>query len=263
MHRNSLTRILLLAFAAAVHAAPSHAVAIALERPGDREFIRDLAYMVDDADEIKIKETCDKLLTDKAIPIVVVTVEDMARYGGEDLRIETFALLLFDQWEIGIKSLNKQDWNKGILLLVSRDDRLARIELGAGWGKEQDALCEQIMEEQIVARFRNGKFSAGILNGVLALEKMARGEELPKGPFPWRQALLMAGFAALLVFTVASLVRRGASGWAWLFWGAVFSLLGYMLYSALSNRSGRGSGGFSGGSFGGGFSGGGGATGSW
>ena len=249
--------------AGALSGFPAVAATLSLERPGDREFIRDLAYLVDDADEIAIKEACDTLLTDKAIPIVVVTIEDMARYGGEDLRIETFAYLLFSQWEVGIKTINKQDWNKGILLLVSRDDRLARIELGAGWGTEQDALCEQIMEEQIVARFRNGAFSEGILKGVHALDKMARGEELPKGPFPWRQALLVAGFIALLAFTAASLIRRGASGWAWLFWGAVFSLLGYMLYSALSNRSGRGSGGFSGGSFGGGFSGGGGATGSW
>ena len=69
----------------------------------------------------------------------------------------------------------------------------------------------------------------------------------------------------LMVFTIVSLIRRGASGWAWLFWGAIFSLIGYLLYSFLrsSMSSGGGGGGFSGGSFGGGYSGGGGATGSW
>lgn len=240
----------------------SSAQQITLERPGEREFIRDLAYMVDDADEIRIKEICDKLLTDLAIPIVTVTIEDMARYGGEGMRIETFAFLLFNQWEIGHRTVNDQYWNKGILLLVSKGDRLARIELGAGWGREQDALCEQIMNDQIIARFKQGQFSKGILAGVEALEKMARGERLPAKPVSRTSVLWTLAFVGLAVFTVVSLIRRGSSGWAWLFWGAVFSILGYILYNALKNAPAHG-GGFSGGSFGGGFSGGGGATGSW
>jgi uncharacterized protein len=74
----------------------------------------------------------------------------------------------------------------------------------------------------------------------------------------------MAVAIGLMIFTVVSLIRRGASGWAWLMWGAVFSIIGYLLYSFLrSSMSSGGGGGFSGGSFGGGYSGGGGATGSW
>jgi uncharacterized protein len=60
-----------------------------------------------------------------------------------------------------------------------------------------------------------------------------------------------------------SLVRRGSGGWAWLFWGAAFAILGYLLYSFLRSSARGGGGGFGGGSFGGGFSGGGGAPGSW
>jgi len=67
--------------------------------------------------------------------IIVVTINSMAQHGGEGMRIETFATLLFDQWQIGHAKLGGQDWNTGILLLVSRDDRKARIELGAGWGQ--------------------------------------------------------------------------------------------------------------------------------
>ena len=55
---------------------------IALERPGDREFVRDRAYMIDDADEIAISELSNSLLTDMAIPIIVVAIESMERYGG-------------------------------------------------------------------------------------------------------------------------------------------------------------------------------------
>ena len=88
----------------------------------------------------------------------------------------------------------------------------------------------------------------------------ARGLELPKRKRPWWHYALVVGFIGLAIFTVVSMIRRGSSGWAWLFWAAAFSLLAYLLYSFLTRG---GSGGFGGGSFGGGFSGGGGASGSW
>ena len=117
------------------------------------------------------------------------------------------------------------------------------------------------MDEFIIHHFKKGEFSAGIVAGVEALDKMARKLELPTRPRPWWHYALIVGFIALAIFTVVSMIRRGSSGWAWLFWAAIFALVGYMLYSFLTR--GSRSGGFGGGSFGGGFSGGGGATGSW
>jgi uncharacterized protein len=266
-HQQRLARVACFVVAASLGATWSSiilAATITIERPGDREFVRDLAGMIDAADEEKIRALCDKLLTDKATPIIVVTIESMAKHGGEGMRIETFATLLFDQWQIGHAKLGGQNWNTGILLLVSKGDRKARIELGAGWGREQDALCDQIMQEQIIPHFKEREFSGGIVAGVEALDKMARGLELPTRPRPWWHYGLIVGLVALAIFTVVSLIRRGAGGWAWLLWAAVFGVLGYLLYSFLTSRgSGSSGGGFSGGSFGGGFSGGGGATGSW
>jgi uncharacterized protein len=92
---------------------------------------------------------------------------------------------------------------------------------------------------------------------------MARELKIPPPPRPWWHTAVALGAVGLLVFTVVSLIRRGASGWAWLLWGALFAVIGYFLYQALTSRSGGGGGGWSGGSVGGGFSGGGGASGSW
>jgi uncharacterized protein len=244
---------------------------IDLERPGPREFVVDKAGLLDQQTEEQVRGICDKLLTDKAIPIIVVTINSMAEHSGGNLRIETFARLLFDQWQIGHAKLQSSrggrsfSWNNGILLLISKQDRKARIELGADWGREKDQLCQQIMEQRIVPKFKQSDFDAGVLAGVQALDAMAREKELPKIPRPWWHYALIVGFIGLAIFTAVSLYRRGASGWAWVFWAAIFALLGYLLYSFLTS-SGRGSGGgggFGGGSFGGGFSGGGGATGSW
>lgn len=166
-----------------------------------------------------------------------------------------YAQNLFNNWGIGFK-----EWNYGILLLISQDDRKARIELGATWQHKKDAECQQIMDNLIIPNFKQEKFSEGIVAGVKGLDAMARELKIPTRPRPWWHYALMTGFFALMVFTVVSLVRRGASGWGWLFWGAIFAILGMILYQMLRSRA---SGGWGGGSFGGGFSGGGGASGSW
>jgi len=241
---------------------PASAIKIDLERPGDREFVRDQAQMLDAATVAQIKAIADKLLTDKATPILVVTIESMASCGAPGMRIETFATLLFDQWGIGVAELNGELWNTGILLLISEGDRKARIELGGGWGRREDRLCKQIMDEQIIHHFKQQKFSQGILAGVQALDRMARKLSLPTKPVPASHYLLFFGFIALAIFTAVSLARKGASGWAWATWAAIFTVLGIILYT-LAKNSGGGGGSYSGGSFGGGSSGGGGATGSW
>ena len=236
---------------------------IQLDPPGQREFILDKAGIIQEDDAIVIRKLADTLLTDKAAPIVVATINSMSEHNGQGLRIETFATLLFNQWEIGPAELGRDRWNKGILLLVSKNDRKARIELGAGWGNEKDILCRQIMDQQIIPRFKRGDFSGGILAGAESLEKMARGLELPSAPIPAWFYPVVAITVGLGIFTVVSLIRRRSSGWAWLFWGVVFAVVAAVLFHMVTS-GGRSGGGSSGGSFGGGgSSGGGGASGSW
>lgn len=254
--------LLLVSILVAMHAMSATAQEFDLQPPGDREFISDKAGMLDEPSITHIRSVCDKLLTDKATPIIVVTIDTMAQHGGADMPIETFAALLFNQWQIGHAKLEGQDWNTGILLLVSKKDRAARIELGAGWGRTENQTCQQIMNEYIIPQFKQGEFSAGIVSGVDALDKMARKLELPTRPRSAAEFIVPLVFFGLAIFTAVSLYRRGASGWAWLLWGGVFTVI-WLVMRNMAQNSGSGGGGFSGGSFGGGSSGGGGASGSW
>ena len=229
----------------------------ALKRPEEGEFVRDTADMIDRVDYHHIRKVCQSLLDDKKTPIIVVTIESMAQHGGQGETIETFAMQLFNKWEIGHAKLGQVHWNTGILLLISKQDRKARIELGAGWGRSENALCRTIMDDHIIYHFKQGKFSNGIVAGVEALDKMGRKLEIPTQPRPWWHYALIVGLIVLAVSSAVSLKRSGASGWAWALWGLVFSVLGYLLYQMLTSQGG------SSGSFGGGSSGGGGATGSW
>ena len=117
------------------------------------------------------------------------------------------------------------------------------------------------MDEHIIFHFKQGRFAEGIVAGVEALDQMGRKLKLPTRPRPWWHYALVVGCIGLAIFTIVSLIRRGASGWAWIFWGVVFAFVGTILYQLVTSRGSGG--GFSGGSFGGGSSGGGGATGSW
>lgn len=236
--------------AACLAYASAHAQTINLDPPGDRDFILDRAGMIRPQDAESIRAICDQLLSDQVIPIIVVTIESMARYGGQGMSIETFAYELFNQWEIGYESVNGVAWNRGILLLISRDDRKARIELGATWGRDADKYCQQIMDEQIIPNFKDGRFSQGILAGVVALDKLSRNEPLPEAARSSSSSGgggFLSGLMGVLLYPFILIIG-----------------LLKMLFGGGRGRSGGFSGGsFSGGSFGGGFSGGGGATGSW
>lgn len=221
-------------------------VQIDLERPGEREFILDRADLLTDQEEEHIRQVADQLLTEKMAPLIVVTIKSMAAHTQEVRNIEAFAMLLLNQWGIGFHDEKTgKSWNYGILMLISKNDRRARIELGADWGHEKDALCQQIMNDHIVSRFKLGDYGGGIVAGVDALDKMARDMRLPAPSKPSWYYPAMAVFFVVSTFISVSL-----------------GTVGYLLFGN-SIRSSSSGGGYSGGSYGGGFSGGGGASGSW
>jgi uncharacterized protein len=216
-------------------------------QPGPRDFILDEANLINPQDGQQVKALCDQLLSEERIPIVVVTIPSLAAYDAAD--IENYARALFDNWGIGSRRRNL-----GILLLVSLGDRKARIELGAEWAHAQDETARMVMEKIIIPNFKKGDYSTGILQGVQALETMARGQTV-KVPRPWYQPWLTLGLFALGIVVAISLIRNGKKGWGWALLAVLFAILVFVLVAAA--RSGGG------GSFGGGSGGGGGATGSW
>ncbi|MHC4547133.1 MAG: TPM domain-containing protein [Planctomycetota bacterium] len=196
--------------------------------------------------------------------MVVVTVLSLAAHRVGHRSIEWYATQLFNEWGIGF-----EEHNYGMLLLVAKGDRKARIEFGAGWGRAHDREARDVMQKLIIPAFKQGEFSTGIVRGVEGMDAMARGESIPTPPRPWWWWPLWIGLAALVVGVVNSLMTHGIDGWGYKFLMfvcvAVATVVMGALFAAGSSRGGGGGGSFGGGggSFGGGSSGGGGATGSW
>jgi len=118
--------------------------------------------------EASINEISQSLLRQVKIPIFVVTITSLAKHDANSYSIEEFARNLFDHWGIGYK-----DHNYGILLLISKEDREARIELGAEWGRAHDQKMQKIMDKVIIPKFKENDFENGILKGVIALQNFA------------------------------------------------------------------------------------------
>jgi uncharacterized protein len=68
----------------------------------------------------------------------------------------------------------------GLLLVVAKDDRRLRIEVGYGLeGAIPDSVAKRVIDERITPRFRDGDFYGGLRDGVEQLIKLAEGEKLP------------------------------------------------------------------------------------
>lgn len=128
--------------------------------------------MISRPDKTKITEKSDLLLKTVGAPIVVATIPSLASFHGEKLGIEGYARALFDNWKIGYK-----DRNVGALVLVSRDDRKVRIELGGGWENRYNAQAHDVMTKAILPEFKSGHFSQGILAGVNGIYLMAQNAD--------------------------------------------------------------------------------------
>ena len=207
--------------------------------------------------------------------------------------IEQFAIRVFDQWKLGRKGVDD-----GVLLLVAKNDRKLRIEVGRGLeGVIPDAIAKRIVAELIAPRFSEGDFYGGISAGVDRVLRSIEGEPLPP-PKPraqtshgedWFQPLVVGLIVVLVVggvvrsmfgrFLGSGILGFGAGVLGYFLIGAVAALvvgiiafLISLLGGAIPGRSGGwssggnwgsqggGSGGGGFGSGGGGFSGGGGGS---
>jgi uncharacterized protein len=211
--------------------------------------------------------------------------------------IEQYALRVAEQWKLGRKKIDD-----GAILVVAKDDRALRIEVGYGLeGALTDATSKRIISETITPPFQQGDFYGGLTAGVDQMIRVVDGEPLPAvtasgvsgrsniaqyGPILLILVLVIGGAlrAWLGRFPGAILTGGAVAVVAWFFAGALsialvaggiallFTLLtggmgGLGMMGALGGmgRGGFGGGGLGGGGFGGGGGGfgGGGASGRW
>jgi len=197
--------------------------------------------------------------------------------------IEGYALEVAEKTRLG-----RAEPDDGLLLLVAKDDRKARLEVGRGLeGAIPDAIASRIIREYLAPKFREDDYAGGLEDAVVQIEKLIDGEPLPP-PMEAGRASDDGGLAPALligffvgVFAASTRLRPkvlrmvGAGGVAavavLVLLGAGFGLVVAAVVAAIVSMvagGGRyighgGGGGWGGGGFGGGGWGGGSGGGGW
>lgn len=239
------------------------------------------------ADQAALETKLAALETRKGAQIAVLVVATT-----EPETIEQYGLRVAEAWKLGRKGVDD-----GAILIVAKDDRKLRIEVGYGLeGAMPDAIAKRIIREDIAPLFRAGDYVGGINAGVDRMIAVADGEALPpprasrgasgSSKHPPFELLFIAFF---VIWGVMSAVKRAlGTGLASIGVGGIVGVIAALLLASIvagvvvavvaaifaaiawSSGGGRGGGfggglgGFGGGGFGGGgggFSGGGGGFG--
>lgn len=129
--------------------------------PGYGEvYVNDYADLLDPQAEARIRSVLIELYDHTGVEMTVLTIADMGGFGHYG-PIEPFATALFNAWGVGDATRND-----GVLVLVARDDRRMRIELGSGYASSHDARMQRVIDNAFLPAFRSDDYQGGIERGV-------------------------------------------------------------------------------------------------
>ena len=168
---------------------------------------------------------------------------------GSDDSLEEYSLKVARQWGIGDKKKSN-----GVLLLIAKNDRKMRIEVGNGMeGSLTDARASQIIRNTIAPKFRSGDYAGGVEAGVKRIIDAAEGRNLFDNDMDGESIVSMLFIVIFITIIVIAILKgNGSNGRRRRYW--------WFAGGSDSSSSGSSS---SGGSFGGGGFSGGGASGGW
>ena len=206
-------RVALVAAAAAAAAAVPAVAAPAKEVPFLSGRVVDEAGLLSAAARQRLDGELAALERETGDQVAVLTVQSL---GGEPL--EEYSIKVAQTWKLG-----QQGKDNGALLLISRDDRKLRIEVGYGLeGTLTDLGSNEIIDQVIRPRFRQGDFDGGVEQGVDAIVKVLHGQPLPARPAAPAAGAMPLGSRILFgliflvvvgVFSLIALATRGAQSW--------------------------------------------------
>jgi uncharacterized protein len=157
----------------------------------------------------------------------------------EPEEIAQYSIRVVDQWKLG-----RQRIDDGALLIVAKNDRDLRIEVGKGLeGALPDLTAHRIISETIIPLLRQGDFYGGINAGLDQMIRVIDGEQLPAPDLGWQghsvrdvSHLVPFLFVAVLFGSVVlrSLFGRGVGAViAGAATGAVVYLVGQAIFMAV------------------------------
>ncbi len=135
----------------------------------------DLTRTLDAAQKARIDAQLAAIEQRKGAQVVVLLVPSTAPEA-----IEQYSIRVAEAWKIGRGKVEGKAVDDGVIVLIAKDDRRMRIEVGYGLeGAIPDALASRILAETLAPRFRQGDFAGGIEAAVADVGRLIDGESLP------------------------------------------------------------------------------------
>ncbi len=204
-------------------------LALGLEVPFLAGRVQDDAGIMTSEAVARIETLLESLERETGAQLVILT---LASLDGEPLA--DFSMRVAETWKLGQEGIDD-----GILLLISRDDRKIRLEVGYGLeGVMTDAASRRVIDQLIKPRFREGDFDRGIEQASAAIAGAIRGQEdaIPptspaSGSGEVGGAWIFLGVFAVMIgpFVRVATRVRGAPGWI-----MFFGLLPFFFFIPLS-----------------------------
>lgn len=205
MRRTRLLAVRLLAACLLAAAAPLAAQA-PQPVPKLEARVTDLTGTLTAGEQAELEQQLASFEARKGAQIAVLVVATTAPEA-----IEQYSIRVAEAWKLG-----RARPDDGVLLLLAKDDRATRIEVGYGLeGALPDATANRIIDETMIPLFRQGQYAAGISAGVAQIMKVVDGEPLPPPDATWKGAgnNLFRFLPALFIgFMVASSILRAILG---------------------------------------------------
>jgi uncharacterized protein len=169
--------------------------------------VNDTAHILSDKTIYALEDLLKAHEDSTSNQVVVLTIPSLQ---GEPL--EEYSIKVVDTWKLGHK-----DQDNGVLLLIVRDDRKVRIEVGNGLeGDLPDITCGHIIRNEIVPRFRNSDYEGGIRAGVNAILGAINGSyKADESRTMASPDFLFFGIFLIVVglFTTIAVFLQGAVSW--------------------------------------------------
>ncbi|MBI5192257.1 MAG: TPM domain-containing protein [Nitrospirae bacterium] len=183
----------------------------ALDIPQLKGYVNDYADMISPAVESRLEEDLRSFEQTDSTQIVILTIPSL-----EGDVIEDYGIRVADAWKIG-----QQNKDNGVILIVSKDDRKMRIEVGRGLeGKMTDLMSGRIIDLVMKPLFKQGDFDEGFISAISSIIEVVRGEfkaddapvrKKQRGLSPFLTLIIFAGIAIIVIGSI-SRVLGGVAG---------------------------------------------------
>jgi uncharacterized protein len=176
--------------------------------------VSDLAGLFSHTAVSTMEAELGKLEDETGAQVAVLTIPSLQGRSLED-----YSMRVVEAWELG-----QADRDNGVLILIARDERKIRIEVGYGLeGVLPDVICGRIIDNAMTPAFRRGDFSAGTLRAVEIIAGTVRGDPevstavggstTRPDDLGLRVVIGLIFLAVIGTFALSALFSKGAGAW--------------------------------------------------